>query len=1058
MGCSCSRPSEYEGSTPSPLQAGIAPPRVQRRRQQEEKRMRQLQKLQKRNARRRQQKRGSSGGSSGSIRRRRISGKPSQDLALQLRLLGGSNGSSATECVSALYARTLEHQREELQRTIEQKTLQQLDKELPTFLLNQLLLGLQFFAHFDAEMGAMDEELQAQRRACGQSLTEHSLLQASAIDVTVSKHLHFKPIAAKHSQPLQKPLTYVVFENVDISRPNDANYDSIATLCKVLLESDYYTSTPCRSEYVQLMEQSRWMGYVRLKLREQAHDPAHPLVPIGAMPASSGDEGEGEGDGIYTDGGGSTSGYSSGSWREGDYDHVYLARLNTLRSMEELRMGNATPLERNVLPEGCVRRLASCLPAWLEQSDDEDDDDDDEEDLSGDSDGEKAGKEEAPEEGPRSAYETVQVLRQCRVEQQRRQALLQQSYLSSDQFMKYFGDLLRQQLSRELQIPPSLLASGSYRGCSVYTDREELVPAIHVPNAWPDCAFEFNLRARPRLTNLHTDEKFQWPTEQMRNRIRSFGFHVVPVGYAPKHSRNPFRELEWRIVFPQAEQFLERQLTAMQLKVFLLMKVLVRTFVSDKCQAMGSLVEQLRAHLFWQCERHSNDWPEEFLGERLLRFVRSFDECLARKHLSDYFIERRNLFEHVPEDALMELRSIMAGIAEQPLLHLMQALRNIEHAPDFYPKMDYKRLLDNFFCQDYLQLHSWGKFSRSGNSILQQAHQQQQQQDEQQQQQQEKQREEVTDARGLLGMPQHQERSRGKLRRKTQMLRASSQQLQQLTEQRRPSQDSSMDMSMQWLLARSRSLQDTPQSQSPDRPQLNNGLEILRRTNLLELLIDHLLAMLAKATQFGNRLHAELFLEQAQRLCRLYQKLGCSQNAQHYVEELQQASGRIERMCVAGAEAAPALPRRSFSGSISCSPSPAPSPHPSPMTPQQRRKSIKFMEHVVQIHSPDPMSRQVLPLPHNTPPGILKGNTQPKPEGEVQEVKEDPAQTMATPSESMLSLNTLLQRLNVDPDRLQTLSSKTEQVIQTLAPSEATREELRDILRRNTQKIKEAFN
>ncbi|XP_022214048.2 LOW QUALITY PROTEIN: uncharacterized protein LOC111068687 [Drosophila obscura] len=1061
MGCSCSRPLEYDGATPNPLQAAIAPPRVQRRRQQEEKRMRQLQKLQKRNARKRQQKRVSSGGgSSGSIQRRRVSGgKQCQDLALQLRLLGGSNGSSATECVSALYARTLEHQREELQRTIEQKTLQQLDKELHTFLLNQLLLGLQFFAHFDAEMGAMDVELQFQRRACGQSLTEHSLLQASAIDVAVAKHLLFKPIAAKHSQPLQKPLTYVVFENVDISRPNDANYDSIATLCKVLLESDYYTSTPCRSEYVQLMEQSRWMGYVRLKLREEqgAHEQAQPASssprPIGRA-ASSGDEGEG--DGIYTDGGGSTSGYSSGSWREGDYDHVYLARLNTLRPMEELRMGSGPPLERNVLPEGCICRLASCLPAWLEQSDD---DDDDEDESCPNSDGEE--EEEADEqEAPRSAYETVQVLRQCRVEQQRRQALLQQSYLSSEQFMKYFADLLRQQLARELQIPASLLANGSYRGCSVYTDREELVPAIHVPNAWPDCAFEFNLRARPRLTNLHTDEKFQWPTEQMRNRIRSFGFHVVPVGYAPKHSRNPFRELEWRIVFPQAEQFLERQLTAMQLKVFLLMKVLVRTFVSDKCQAMGSLVEQLRAHLFWQCERHSNDWPEEFLGERLLRFVRSFDECLARKHLSDYFIERRNLFEHVPEDALMELRSIMAGIAEQPLLHLVQALRNLDHAPDFYPKLDYKRLLENFCCQDYLQLHSWGRFSRSANSILQQAHLQQQQLDEEQQEQ--SQRVEVTDARGLLGMPQHQERSRGKLRRKTQMLRASNQQLQELADQRRSSLDSSsmMDMSMQLLLSRSRSLQDTPPSQCPAGPQLNNGLEILRRTNLLELLIDHLLAMLAKATQFGNRLHAELYLEQAQRLCRLYQKLGCSQNAQHYVEELLQASADIEGMCVAGAETPPALPRRSFSGSIrsSPSPSPMPSPHPSPLTPRQRRKSIKFMEHVVQIHTPDPMSRQVLPLPHHTAPGILKGNTQPKPEGAVPGIREEPAQTVVSPTESILSLNTLLQRLHVDPDRLQTLSSKTEQVIQTLAPSEAKREELRDILKRNTQKFKEAFN
>ncbi|EDX01947.1 uncharacterized protein LOC6524999 [Drosophila yakuba] len=1088
MGCSWSRSEQVDSSaTPNALQAGIPAHRLQRRRRREEKHHRQLQKLQKRNARKRRRKRGAGFGSavsggpisgrSGSINRRNISAKSHPDLALQLRLLGGSNGSTATECVSALYARTLEQQREEFQRTVEQRTLHQLDRELHTFLLNQLLLGVQFFGHFEAEMAVIDAQIAARRRNCSaEKLAEHSLLQSSAIDAAVARNLLFKPPSSKATpQLLQKPVTYVVFENVDVARPHDANYDTVASLCKVLLETDYYQTTPCPSELVNLMEMTRWMGYVRLKLRDQLpHPQAHTSSSSSSpLPASSDEEC------IYTDVGSSpSSGYSSG-----DYDYVYLARLNTPRPLEELRFGREFNFRRNVLPESCIRRLANCLPPWMEQTDDE------ESSSSAASSGDEDDKDQASIDNrryPPAGYETVEVLRQCHVEQ------LQQCYLSSQQFMLYFGEVLRHHLANQLGISQSQLAACSYRGCSVYTAREELVPAIHVPNFWPDCAFEFWMRARPRLTNIHTAEQFQWPTEQMKKRIRSMGFHVVPVGYAPKRSRNPFRELEWRIVFPQAEQFLERHcLTPMQLKVFQLMKLLVKTFVDESSssssssslssdQSPGALLEQLRAHMFWQCEQHSNDWPEEFLGERLVRFIRSFDACLAKKHLSDYFIERRNLFEHVPEDTLMKLRSIMAGIAEQPLLHVIQALRNLQHAPEFYPQLEYKRLLANLFSQDYLELHGRGKFSRprQGFPALENR-------DEnnggQQVEEKKAERGEITDAKGLLGLAQHQERSRGKLRRKTQLLRATTQQRQiSEAEQRRCSLDS---LDRQLLLARSNP--ESSRSQKAAKPQLNNGLEILRRSNLVELLLDHSLAMLACATRFGNRTHAQLYLEQGQRLCRLYQHLGCSQQAQHFVHELQSAASDMERMC--GSH----IP--SIAGG---------SPTAEDESPPAPRKSIKFQEHVVQIHSPDPltMPKHMPHLENHQLNGILRAHHQeeetnaieslpeedsksallreiesridgkptaqrdrepmdpPKVDNPEPQTEEESKSEETAKEESLLSLNGILQRFPIDRDTLQVLGSKTEQLVLKVTPSEAKREELKEILKRNTQKLKGAFN
>ncbi|KAL7743387.1 hypothetical protein ACLKA6_008359 [Drosophila palustris] len=1034
MGCPCSKRLDH--SAPSnPLQqlkAAEAPRRGQhRRRRQEEKRQRQLAKLQKRNARKRRHQQRGGGGDS--LRRRSHNNNL---VHSKLRLRGGSNGSSATECVSSLYARTLEQQREEHQLSMELKMGHQLERELHTFLLNQLLLGIQFFGHFEHELAAIDDQLLAKQRECSQTLAEHSLIYASAIDAAVAKRLLFKPIDGPHrnqdqkrdrergpahasstAEPLQKPLTYVVFENVDVARPNDANYDSISALCKVLLETDYYNTTPCRAQYVQLLEQSRWMGYVRLKLRE-ATPKQH---GSGDSPSDDGD-GDMDTDGVYTDG---SSGYSTGtgtgtgtrrgSWDEGDYDHVYIARLNTQRSLEELKLPRVQ-LERNVLPEACVCRLGSCLPAWLEQSDDDDDDDVDSSESSSEP---EEDLEQEADQGhqleQRSGYETVQVLRQCRVEQLRRRVLLQQCYLSSQQFMHYFGELLRQQLAQELGIH---LSGGSYRGCSIYTAEEELVPAIHVPHGWPDCAFEFNLRARPQHTNPQTGDKFQWPTAAVRKRIQSFGYHVVPAGYAPKRARNPFRELEWRIVFPQAEQLLERQLTRTQLKLLLVLKTLVRSFCNDKCPSMGHIMEQLRTHLFWHCERHGDDFTEQFLGEQLTRFVRSFVDSLARKQLSDYFIERRNLFEHVPEDALMELRSIMAGIAEQPLVHVLQALRNLQHAHDFYPKLNYAQVLDTLLTTDYLQLRHKAKFSR--NPLIATTTEQEQETLREQPAVQ-------SDPEGLLGMRLHQERTRGKLRRKTQLLRAQTQlKLAEVAEQ-----DSlTLDLPLLQLQLQPRASQASLSSASVSgsvsaTPQLNDGVEILRRTNLLELLLDHMLAMLSKATELRNAQHAHLYLEQSQRLCRLYQQLGCSQNAQHYAESICQAASRLERS--------------SSSPRVSCS-------------SNSHRKCLKFVEHVVQLHTDD-----ILPMQRSPPAPPQPSQSAPASSTDEFTVETTPQTEAATVAdatsskEAITTLETLLQRIQLDsPVAIQAISSKAEQLMQNL--------ELLDLLKRNKQKLKNVFN
>jgi len=170
-------------------------------------------------------------------------------------------------------------------------------------------------------------------------------------------------------------------------------------------------------------------------------------------------------------------------------------------------------------------------------------------------------------------------------------------------------------------------------------------------------------------------------------------------------------------------------------------------------------------------------------------------------------------------------------------------------------------------------------------------------------------------------------------------------------------------------------------------------------------------------------------------------------------------------------------------------------------SPPAPRKSIKFQEHVVQIHTPEPLAMQKH-MPHlenHQLNGILRTHHQEdanaieplqdeeikcallreiesrieekpnvqrdrepidspevdslKPETEIKSKSEETAK-----EESFLSLNGILQRLSLDTDKVQMLGSKTEQLVQRVAPSEAKRDELKEILKRNAQKLKGAFN
>ncbi|XP_036318548.1 uncharacterized protein LOC118733306 [Rhagoletis pomonella] len=858
--------------------------REQRKRKQQ-KQQKQIAKLQKKQAKKTRCKRKSEGKCGKDIAEKQISIKTK-------RASGG-----VAERTNSLNSQSTSYEinKEEFNRQIEQQIQNHLDNDLCTFVLNQVSLTQQFFGNYETELAAISEELLAKENELNQNLEEHSILLSTPLDAAVSKWIQYRPIHGPNKynpQPLQPQAMYVIFENIDIARPNDANYDSISPLCKVDLDTNFYNTTPCKEDYVEMLRETKWKGYVRLKLREDPKTDA----------------------GFYTDG---SSGYSTtstysfkapsttGSYRtESEYDYAFISHLNTHHPLAELKMQGLRghqQLNAKVLPDTCVSTLAQFIEPWHEEDTDDEDDDSDT-DTNSDSD-EEYSADDGGYDGAQSRsngrrryrdHETLQAIRLYKLEQERRKVLLRQNFLNSKEFMRYFGELVRQQLADRLHISPDELNEGTYRGPSIYTKYFELIPAIYVAhNAqhWPDCAFQFRIRERPVSTNPLTGQQFQWPTRTMIRRIETFGFHVIPVGYAPKRQRNPFRELEWRIVFPKAERYLEQHLTNTQVKVFMMTKALVKTFVEpqEKYKALMFTIDHLRMHLFWECERNFTGWPEEYLGEVLLRFIGTFMQRLREKCLKDFFIEERNHFESIPEYSLVMLFSILSDIAANPLMHLMVALRNVEFAEDFFPKLNYKKLYENLCENNMLKLKVQAKNSRSLVGLDAVEDEPALMADE--------------GAKGLIGMKQHREKTKGKLRRKTHVMRHNIEIKKKQEYEKRRFSEESIDVEFFFC----RNLKNSQPT------QLNQGVENLRRTNILEIFIDHVIAMTEKALEFRVLYLAKTFLAQAKRLCKFYNNYGCDMGAKEYLTTIDSVEQEISglQMNEEFTHLPPALPIRS---------------------------------------------------------------------------------------------------------------------------------------------------
>ena len=381
----------------------------------------------------------------------------------------------------------------------------------------------------------------------------------------------------------------------------------------------------------------------------------------------------------------STTSTNSTSPPSSEYDYTYITALHTHQPLTGARNSNFydQSLSTVVLPDSCISNVSRFLlnnknmEQFYNSNGYSSDDDSDRKHLD----------DEDSEPAEQYYYEDKQ-------------------YLNSKQFLSYFINTLQQTMATDLGITKEKLATATWKGAAIYCDPWEIIPAISCP--WPKEANEWVYRPREVRENPITMQKFQWPTPEMVNKVISLGCHVIPQGFAPKCGVNPQRELEWKIVFPEADRYLEGRLTSAQAKVYMVTKSLMKTFVEPNLERGFNMLtaEHIRSHLFWQCEINYAAWPEDYLGEALIRFLNGLLGCIKTHRLPDYYLPKRNLFENIPEKVLVELHKRIFRIVENPVTHLMIAIRNMRYQKNFYPKLKHKRLYSRLVIEDPLDIIS----------------------------------------------------------------------------------------------------------------------------------------------------------------------------------------------------------------------------------------------------------------------------------------------------------------------------------------------------------------
>ena len=156
---------------------------------------------------------------------------------------------------------------------------------------------------------------------------------------------------------------------------------------------------------------------------------------------------------------------------------------------------------------------------------------------------------------------------------------------------------------------------------------------------WPECAQEWLSRKR-----IHG-----WPSKELIKQCKSLGFIVVSAC----HPASDEKQFQWRISFSHRERLLVTQFNSVQLKCYILLKIIKKELIKQDIKEDTLTSYHLKTCILYILENTPSElWVRGNLVGCLIMLLRQIHLWIRGEKIPNYFIPGENMLDRITKPEL----------------------------------------------------------------------------------------------------------------------------------------------------------------------------------------------------------------------------------------------------------------------------------------------------------------------------------------------------------------------------------------------------------------------
>ena len=221
-----------------------------------------------------------------------------------------------------------------------------------------------------------------------------------------------------------------------------------------------------------------------------------------------------------------------------------------------------------------------------------------------------------------------------------------------------------------VQNSEGLIRTGMYRkeGPAVHRDAVKNQPSYDIVFALsctdrPECAREWLSRTR-----IHG-----WPSKELIKQCKYLGFILVSAC----HPASDEKQFQWRISFSHQERLLVTQFNSVQLKCYILLKIIKKELIQQYIKEDTLTSYHLKTCMLYTLENTPSElWVPENLVRCLIMCLRQIHLWIRDEKIPNYFIPEENMLDRITKPELrLKLAARIDWILNCEIRHVLRKLQ-----------------------------------------------------------------------------------------------------------------------------------------------------------------------------------------------------------------------------------------------------------------------------------------------------------------------------------------------------------------------------------------------